>query len=244
MSHPTTWSPTLAWADLALANDRLAVAVAASGYTLPLPLLELAKRTLASADLSWQSALANYAALAPAADYVEIFSAAAGGFRKLLLQELTSRSLATGDLSWMAAFTALSDLDPANDQFFVKDATTGTIKQLTANEILKRIEPQVAAHTTTAVLTSGDAFKVHTNTGASAWAAWTLWDPAVGERFKVARTEPYDIRLVPATGRAIGNGATNKYLLIKDVYGELELVCRKAGRFDIAGGSATYCWEQ
>lgn len=105
--------------------------------------------------------------------------------------------------------------------------------------LARLLDPVVVHRTANATLTSGDAFSIQTNVGATAVINFNLWSPTVGDRLSIVRRPAYAINLTPASGLALGDGAANEVLTILSG-GRLNLRCYDAGHFVVESNSAEY----
>ena len=82
---------------------------------------------------------------------------------------------------------------------------------------------------------------VHTNVGATDHRVWTLPTGAGNYIYIAQRVAAYEIRLTPASGQAIGDGGTDKYLALQ---GRGRVVLQWIGsRWEVIGGDAPYNYE-
>lgn len=234
----------ITWANCHLTNDMVTVCDADGDNAGTGPedkrfaFGELAKRTLATADVTWLSTLA-VSAIAQADDKFLVWDASDSSLKVITGSDLLNNTFAGASVAGLTALT-LANTDTTADYFLIFDATATAWKKMLASELASKL----LAYTTTnytatpQTVTSATTGQRATNYGATQVIEFDLPAGATGLRYSFLRSADYAIRLDPNGSEIIGAGAAGKYLEITS-RGQIDIEWIN-GQWEVTGGSALY----
>lgn len=237
----------IAWASIDTTNDMLTVCDA-NGDDLGtgpedkrIAMVELTKRTLASADVSWMSAL-GLSSIAPASDQWLIWDASASGLRTVVASDLLNNTFAGTTVAGLTSLT-LANTDTTADYFLIWDNSASAWKRMLSSEVASNLLSYTTTnHTATpTTVTTGQSGTRMTNYGATQVIEFDLPAGAAGLRFSFLRTAAYAIRLDPNGSEIIGDGGAGKYLEV-NARGQVNIEWIN-GQWEVTGGDSLYGFE-
>lgn len=206
--------------------------------------VEFTKRSLAGADITWMTALANYAAIDAAADKLLIWDASAAAWKPITVSEIMNLTFGGTSISGLSSLATLSLIDGAADKFIAWDASATAWKVVPASEILNALQTYTTTDyvaTPTAVTTALSGQRL-TNRGATQVIEFDLPAATVGLRYSFNRIANYAVRLDPNGSETIADGGAGKYLEIQ-YRGQVNIECLAIGAWEVTGGSGLYVME-
>lgn len=237
----------ITWAAIDTTNDMLTVCDA-NGDDLGtgpedkrIAMVELVKRTLASADTSWMTSLA-LASVDPTNDRFLVWDASASGFRAVTASDLLNNTFA-GVYAGGIAILTLANTDASADYFLIWDASALGWRRMLASELTSKLLATVTTNyvSTPTTVTAAQTGQRLTNYGTTQAIEFDLPAGASGLRFSFMRSADYAVRLDPNASELIGAGGAGKYLEIVTRGGvDIEWI---NGQWEVTGGDAGYQFE-
>lgn len=240
----------ITWAGIDSANDMLTVCDA-NGDDLGtgpedkrIAMVELIKRTLASADVSWMSSI-SVASLDHATtdlDRFLVFDASGPSIKVVTAAGLLNNTFAGASVSGITTLT-LAGTDVTADYFLVWDNSVPGWRRMLVSELTNRLLAITTTnHTSTpTTVTTAQSGARLTNHGATQVIEFDLPAGATGLRYSFLRSAAYAIRLDPNGSEIIGDGDAGKYLEV-NARGQVDIEWLN-GQWEVVGGDSLYSFE-
>lgn len=203
---------------------------------------ELAKRTLATADVSWLSTLA-VSSIVQADDKFLVWDASATAVKVITGSDLLENTWAGTALPSTMSTLGITFVDGSTDFLPFWDASATRWRKIAMSSLLAGLAPSSSANVTS---TPRTVSTTETNTRLSNYGAtqviqFNLPAGATGLRFTFLRQANYAMRLDPNGSELIGDGGAGKYLEITS-RGQVAIEWVN-GQWEVIGGSALYTME-
>lgn len=239
----------ITWSSIDTANDMLTVCDA-NGDDLGtgpedkrIAMVELIKRTIASSDVSWMTALGLSSADASNDKWL-IWDASTTSFKTMTASDLLDKTYAGTSVSGVTTLANLAAVDPTADYLLVWDNSASAWKKLLSSALINKLLPSTTTDytsTPTAVSASLTGQRL-TNYGATQVVTFTLPAATVGLRYSFTRRAGYAVRIDPNGTETIDEGGAGKYLSI-EYRGQVDIECLTSGEWEVTGGSGLYVME-